>query len=177
MTHIELTSIRNFTEGFAATRGQTFVYARHRWQNALAMAAGDTVSLVAAVLIAAAVRYYWLDAHHIPELWWFIFPAWWTGAAMMRLLPSWGLGPVEELRRLTGLLLIVFAATTAALFLSQQGEHVSRLTVTVAFLVATITIPLTRLFVKRMLISSGVWGIPTIVYGAGQTAAKVVRFL
>lgn len=152
-------------------------YSWRRLHNVLVMAAGDALALTLALLAAGAVRMWWFGDPLIPSWIWYVLPIWWGGASLMRLLPSWGLGPVEELRRLTGLLFFVFASAAVVLFLSQQADSVSRLTLTLGLGFSLLTVPLVRLRVKRLLIAFGLWGIPTVVYGAGQTSAKVVRFL
>ncbi len=177
MNQIELAAKRTFAEHLVDRREQAMLYTRRRWYNAGALAAGDTVALSIALLTAGVLRFWWLGEPVVPVWSWYMLPAWWGGAAMMRLLPGWGLGPVEELRRMTVLLLLFFALTTVVLFLSKQAELTSRLTLTVACGISLVAVPLTRLQVKRLLIARGSWGLPTAIYGAGATARKVVELL
>ena len=152
-------------------------YSWRRLHNVLLLAGGDALALSLALLAAGAIRLWWFGDTLIPSWSWYVLPVWWCGAALMRLLPSWGLGPVEELRRLTGLLFFVFASAAIVLFLSKQADEVSRLTLTLGLCISLVTVPLVRLRVKRLLIAFGLWGIPTVVYGAGQTGTKIVQFL
>ena len=152
-------------------------YSWRRLHNVLLLAGGDALALSLALLVAGATRLWWFGDTLIPSWSWYVLPVWWGGAALMRLLPSWGLGPVEELRRLTALLFFVFASAAIVLFLSKQADDVSRLTLTLGLCISLVTVPLVRIRVKRLLLAFGLWGIPTVVYGAGQTGTKIVQFL
>ncbi len=59
--------------------------------------------------------------------------AWLLGSYAMHLLPGWGLGAAEELKRQVSLLVAVFGMTTAAIFLSKFSSEASRLTLTIGF--------------------------------------------
>lgn len=159
------------------THADAIRYSWRRLHNVLMLAGGDTLALTLALLAAGAVRLWWFGEPLIPAWSWYILPVWWGGTTLMHLLPSWGLGPVEELRRLTALLFFVFASAAVVLFLSQQADSVSRLTLTLGLCISLLTVPLIRLRVKRLLIAFGLWGVPTVIYGAGQTGTEVVRFL
>jgi Undecaprenyl-phosphate galactose phosphotransferase WbaP len=94
----------------------------------------------------------------------------------MRIVPSWGLGPVEELRRMTILQLFVHTTTGVALLVS-KATPVNFLSLAVAFLVSSFLIPFLRIRIKRLLIAADMWGVPVIVYGAGETAKQVLDLL
>jgi Undecaprenyl-phosphate galactose phosphotransferase WbaP len=95
----------------------------------------------------------------------------------MKLLPSWGLGPVEELRRTVLLLLFVFGITAAGLFLGKSAEGTSRLTMVATLAASVVVVPFVRSRIKGILCSGGQWGVPTVVYGAGPVGQKVVQML
>lgn len=157
--------------------GQQFRYAQRRLHNALALGAGDALALGAALLIAGGLRDLWMGTPHLPAWGWMLLPVWTAGSFLMRLLPSWGLGIAEELRRITLLNVIVYAGIAVVLFVSKQGEAVSRLTLTSAFAISLLLVPYVRLWVRRLLIRHKRWGLPAVVYGAGPTGAMVVRLL
>ena len=161
----------------AQKRASVIRYSWRRLHNVLMLAGGDALALTLALSAAGAVRLWWFGEPLIPSWSWYILPMWWGGTTLMRLLPSWGLGPVEELRRLTMLLLFVFASAAVVLFLTKQADGVSRLTLTLGLCISLLAVPLVRLRVKRLLIAFGLWGVPTVIYGAGQTGMEVVRFL
>jgi Undecaprenyl-phosphate galactose phosphotransferase WbaP len=87
------------------------------------------------------------------------------------------MGVVEELRRSTLMLLGVFGATLAVLFLTQQGALISRLFVGIALAFSVALVPLIRTRVKKALIAAGAWGVPTVIYGAGEAGARTVHAL
>ena len=106
-----------------------------------------------------------------------IIPVWWIGAVLTRTVPSWGLGPVEELRRIEISLLAVFAlAGTATLFASGRIAP-SRLVFVASYAFSAAGIPLARLAAKRILLALGIWGCPVAVYGDLETIAGVIGAL
>ena len=158
-------------------REPDYTYGQHRLYNILAFAAGDALALMVTLLAAGVIRLALFGAPVVPAWGIGVLPLWWAGAAVMRLLPGWGLGVVEELRRLVLLLCIMFASVAIALFLSKQSEEVSRMTVATAFAMSLFIFPLVRNMMKRLLIRLGLWGIPTAVYGAGATGRRVISLL
>ena len=177
MELVEVLSERSFFDRLPRKSEWLVSYLKHRLQNIIVLAAGDMIGIVLSFVIAGSIRLIWQGALLIPEWSWYLVPAWWVGASITRLLPSWGLGPVEELRRTCLLLVTIFAGAAVVLFISKQSESVSRITLTLAFTVSLITVPLTRWLVKRALISLGLWGLPTVIYGGGEFAERVVHFL
>lgn len=154
-----------------------FLYMRYRLLNALALALGDAFALAVAILAAGALRLWWFGEPVIPTWSWLLPLVWWGGALLGRLLPSWGLGPVEELRRVSLLLMAVFSMVAVALFLSQQSVFTSRLTLSIAFVLSLVLVPFTRMRVKTTLVKMGSWGVPTVIYGAGVTGTQVAELL
>lgn len=154
-----------------------FHYARRRLINAVVLGTSDIVALSLALFVAGGLRLLWLGDPLIPAQSALLLPLWMCGSMLMHLLPSWGLGIVEELRRLTLLNLLVFTGLTSVLFLSKQAEDVSRLTLTAAFAISLPLVPYLRLRTKRLLMHRKMWGLPTVVYGTGDAAKRVVRLL
>ena len=154
------------------------LYVRRHLLNVLALALGDVVALLGAATVASALRHAWLGGTY-PTLFWlqYLVPAWLVGAALLRLLPGWGLGPVAELRRISILTVTVYGSAMALLFLSQEAEVTSRLTVVLAMAASWVAVPLVRIRVKRLLLWQNRWGIPVAVFGAGPDADRVFRLL
>ena len=176
MSDAELTLERSFGSTVVEDCDQ-FLYVRRRFTNALALSIGDAMALGLALLAAGTIRSWWFGEPFIPTWSWYLPLAWWTGALFMGLLPSWGLGSVVELRRLMILICAVYASAAIMLFLTKQAEASSRTTVTLAFFFNAFTIPMIRVHVKRVLINFGVWGIPAVMYGAGDMSRNAVRLL
>jgi Undecaprenyl-phosphate galactose phosphotransferase WbaP len=158
-------------------RAQSFLYLRRRLWNALALGAGDALALMLALMLAGALRW-WLVGEPLIYGWsWLLILVWWGCALGARLLPSWGMGPVEELRRMMLLLVGIYGALAVILFLGKQGSEVSRVVLLGGFVLSALLVPATRMLVKRALIVCGVWGLPTVVYGGAEMSAKIISAL
>ncbi len=149
-----------------------------RWLvNTVILALGDAVALTAAVLLGGVVRKLVVGAPMFPPWVWLLTPVWWCGALAIRLLPGWGLGAVEELRRTVLLLSAVFAAATTALFLLQYADQISRLTMGATFLFCLPLLPYMRIRLKSLLVARHLWGMPCIVYGDAPSIEHVLTAL
>ena len=141
------------------------------------MGAAEAAALLFSLLLGGFVRLVWKGEPMFATWMWYLLGAWLIGAYVARLLPGWGLGPVEELRRTIFLLAAVFTGTTAMLFWGKQAEVTSRFTLTLGFLLSVALVPAIRLEIKRILLSLGKWGVPAVVYGNAQAVARVVNAL
>ena len=184
MNHLELVVQKAFvervdvrTDRAVNTSSQALIYARWRLHNGFALAVGDALALSIAILGGVAIRWWLTGETAVPTWGWYLIPIWWAGAFVMKLLPSWGLGPVEELRRTILLLLFAFGVTAVALFLGKNSADTSRLTMIATFLVSAVVVPFVRSRVKSTLCGGGQWGVPTVVYGAGPVGQKVIQLL
>ena len=153
----------------------TFEY--RRFYNAAALILGDIFSLTAALFLTGSLRYAFLGEPLTH--WWieFIVPIWLIVAVGFKLYPGWGLRAVEELRRQTLSLGIVFSLSVILLFWLQMGTETSRFSMTVAFVLALFIVPGIRKVVKSLLIRSGQYGLPVVIYGAEQEGRDLVRHL
>ncbi|NND71961.1 MAG: undecaprenyl-phosphate galactose phosphotransferase WbaP [Rhodothermales bacterium] len=149
----------------------------HRFQNGLVLAIGDIFALGLAVVLASGLRYLILGEAFDFQWGAFVVAAWLIGATLANLLPGWGLGAVEELKRIVTLLATVFGLLAVILFFSKVAEDVSRLTFGLTFAFATILVPLMRVRLKRSLIALSSWGVPSVIYGAGEAGRYVAKTL
>lgn len=163
--------------GVADESVTTFPYAARLWFNALCVGGVQSLVLLASLLIAGLFRWALKGDPMVASWMPLLLGAWVLGALVARLLPGWGLGPVEELRRTVVILCIVFAGTTAMLFWGKVASETSRLTLTTGFLLSIVLVPLARARVKAVLLQAGRWGCPTVIYGDSQTVPIVVRSL
>ena len=149
----------------------------HRFQNGLVLAIGDVFALGLAIVLASGLRY-WILGETFDFKWGaFVAAAWLLGATLVNLLPGWGLGAVEELKRIVTLLATVFGLLAVILFFSKVAEDVSRLTFSLTFAFATFLVPLMRVRLKRSLIALNAWGVPSVIYGAGEAGRHVAKIL
>ena len=156
---------------------QGFKYMRRCFWNVLALGASDAAAIVLALLIAGSLRKSWLGAAMIPQWSWLAPVAWLAIAVGQRLLPGWGMGAVEELRRIVIWLAIVYGAAVTALFMTKESASVSRLVLLGAFFISLFLVPLARAAVRRALMRFGIWGVPTVIYADPKTAASVIQSL
>jgi len=147
----------------------------HQWRNSLMLCLGDALVLALALWLGRYAAYVFQGGPLAVRWSLFIIPVWWTGAAAVGLLPSWGLGEVEELRRLEILLLVVFAAGGVVYFFIPQWFGPSRMAYLVSLLVAGLGLPFGRLLMKKVLLRAGAWGCPAVIYGPVDAAAAVIR--
>ena len=156
---------------------RAFPLMRRTLFNAFAMGIGEAVALVGCLMIGGVIRYFWKGDPMFASWMWILVLAWFVGATLMKLLPGWGLGPVEELRRTCILLVSVFAGTIAMLFWGKQAEQTSRFVLTTGFLLSMPILPLIRTQVKRFLINRGAWGLPTAIYASHEDAPRIIEAL
>ena len=149
-----------------------------RWLlNALVLGLGDVLVITTSLFLGGALRTYFKGASMIPEWWWFLAGVWTLASLGVRLLPGWGLGPMEELRRTVLLLVGVFAGTTTALFLVKESVETSRLTLSFAFLLCLLFLPMFRMFLKGRLIKMGLWGMQAVIYGDSKNIESLITSL
>jgi len=171
---------QSFGERLTEMRDQVLVHTRRRAANVVALMAGDVVALTVALLAASLLRFSAVagpDDAVLVSWVWALLPVYATSAALAGLYPGWGTGAVEELRRATLLLIGVFGLAAAALFLTQQALLVSRLVIGLSFVLSVALLPLVRARVKAALIMAGAWGVPTVIYGAGEAGRRVADSL
>lgn len=151
-----------------------FPYNRRLFLNMGAILLGDALALLAAILLAGLLRYVLRESHIPPSRALCLIPLWFAGAVIFRIAPSWGLGPIEELRRIQVLLLVIFGMAAAAMFLTKTGDITSRIKFSLMYLISVPLIPFTRTLVKKMLLKRKCWGMPTAIYGNDRTVSHVL---
>jgi Undecaprenyl-phosphate galactose phosphotransferase WbaP len=151
-------------------------YHRRLLHNTFWMVWSDTMVLLFSIVLSGYLRYLIKD-YMPPSRGFWIIPTWWIGAAAIRLLPGWGNGPVEELRRIQMLLLAVFAMAAAVLFLSKTADVTSRIKFLLMYVVSAPSLPLMRALTRRLLVRKEEWGVPVVVYGNDETASHVISVL
>jgi Undecaprenyl-phosphate galactose phosphotransferase WbaP len=164
-------------EGETSGRTQSFRYLRRFIWNAVALGGGDSIAIIFTLLLASTVQKVCLGEAMNPPCSWLIILLWWAVAIVMRLLPGWGIGSVEELRRVVLLLAGVYGGQAIVLVLTKQSGQISLTILPGVFITSLLLILLARIIVRGVLIARGVWGVPTVVYGDPGTTAMVIQSL
>jgi len=143
--------------------------------NGLIMGVGEALVITLSLFIGGFIRFVWKGDPMIASWMVYLVVAWILGSFTMKMLPGWGLGPVEELRRTVLLLVGVFVGTTAMLFWGKAAHETSRFTLTFGFVFSLISVPLVRLQMKRFLIARRLWGAPTVVFTDRHIGPQVIH--
>jgi Undecaprenyl-phosphate galactose phosphotransferase WbaP len=152
-------------------------YAR-LWMSAVLLLA-DGFGMCLAGLLGWGLRY-WMGELVDPTFYWnllALIPVFLVVYALRGLYPAVGLGPVEELRRLSTATSAVFLVFTAFTFWVRIAEYFSRLIVAFAWAFALITVPLCRWGVRWGLARLGWWGEPVVVIGDQAQGQHTADFL
>ncbi|HEX8385516.1 MAG TPA: exopolysaccharide biosynthesis polyprenyl glycosylphosphotransferase [Rubricoccaceae bacterium] len=182
METVLLSRDQPFAHRVAATRLRSASHTRRWAGNAACVAMAETVALAVALLAAGTARRALTgESAMVLGPAWAVLPLYLGVAGLARLLPGWGLGAVEELRRLVLALVAVFALAAVGMWLAQtnaDGASVSsRLALGLAGLFAVVLVPLARTQAKALLIRADEWGVGAVVYGAGPAGSRIVRQL
>ena len=144
-----------------------------RWMSNVFVIGGmETVGLMAAMALAGGVRLWVMGTPMYPDWAWFPVLLWLLAGVGTRSLPGWGLGPVEELRRTTLLVVGVFGASAVAIFLGKVSVEYSRLTLSLSLVFAWVLVPFCRMLGKRILIRLRLWGMQAVVFASDPAAAR-----
>ncbi|MEL6616509.1 MAG: hypothetical protein AAFQ43_12275, partial [Bacteroidota bacterium] len=180
METLALDRSRPFRSHLAVVKRHAAAHARRAAINSSTIALGEGLALALALLAAGFLRQIWAgEAQMSVGAGWAVIPLYLAGAALWRLLPGWGLGAVEEFRRQTLTLVCAFVGTALATWLAGSGSPVdaSRLTLGLAGVFALVLVPLARGKAKAILIDRDAWGVPAVIYGAGEAGSRIVRRL
>ena len=182
MKTVLLPSNRLFSEQRALARARASEHARRSLGNAGALAVAEGIALALSILVAGGVRQVMTGhAAGVVGYGWAVIPLYLAVAAFARLLPGWGLGAVEEFRRVVLSVVGVFGLTAIGLWLMNANATgavaSSRLTIGLAGLLALVLVPVVRWRVKTFLVTRDRWGVPVVIYGAGFMGSRIVRQL
>lgn len=100
-----------------------------------------------------------------------------TVFAARNLYPGFGFDVVDELRRTTTGITIVFAVILTLSFMLKGGFVYSRFAYTICWLFSIIAVPLGRGAVRKMFGSKKWWGIPVFIIGAGKAGEQLIKSL
>jgi len=143
--------------------------------NTVALCISDSVVLLAGLYLGNWIIYL---IHSVPISIRYslaLVPVWCIGVIATGQAPGWGLGAVEELRRIELLLLAVFAAAGIAVFMVRGMP--SRIVYLTTYFLSAVFIPFGRLFTKKLLNKAGCWGCAAVLYGDTETLDQLLRIV
>jgi Undecaprenyl-phosphate galactose phosphotransferase WbaP len=92
-------------------------------------------------------------------------------------LYSFGLGPVEELRRVTLATSVIFLSLAALSFWMRSADVYSRASFLLAWIFSLFLIPTGRELLRLIAIQLGMWGEPVVVIGYGVMGYEIAEYL
>jgi Undecaprenyl-phosphate galactose phosphotransferase WbaP len=104
----------------------------------------------------------------------FLFP---LTYGIFGLYPGFGLGPVEELRRISKATFLVYGLLATSTFFFRGGEVFSRVIFIALLILSLILVPLFRALLRELFAKKQWWGVPVVVLGAGLTGEMLVTKL
>jgi len=96
---------------------------------------------------------------------------------LMSLYPAIGIGPVEELKRLTISTSFVMLALITASFFLRNTTVFSRATLIISWLLIVGSVPLSRKVFRRIAVKLGLWGIPAMIVGDKKSVIRFQEYL
>jgi Undecaprenyl-phosphate galactose phosphotransferase WbaP len=145
--------------------------------NASALALGDAIVMAASICLANLLLYWISDIPFSVQLGLLIVPLWTVTSLIARLLPGWGLGVVDELRRVQGALFLMFAVLLLVSFFARRQLTTSRIIFISTYIMSAVLIPFVRAGMRGIIIRLGMWGIPVSVYGDVDSVKIVLKAL
>lgn len=145
--------------------------------NALAIILADAIVVAGSLCLANYLLLLLNDVPFSIRNGFLIVPAWTVVSAVARLLPGWGLGVVDELRKVQGALFILFTVVLVVSFFARLDLASSRIVFLFTYLFSAVLIPLARAGARGLVIHYGQWGVPVSIYGDRLSVAKVIESL
>jgi len=146
----------------------------------LALASSDVLAISASILTSITL---WkriradlqLDAHlsFIPIMVTFLILTY----QLIQLYPGVGIGPVEELKRLTISSTFLFIAMIAMIFFLQTTATYSRATLLISWILILVSVPISRKIFRRLALKLGIWGIPVAIAGESEGVTRIQKRL
>jgi Undecaprenyl-phosphate galactose phosphotransferase WbaP len=171
--------MKSFSENISldVTGSKAHPFIRRRLTDALMLSAVDGLMLYLSLVFGDFLLSVWRSVPMQLESMLLMIPAWWVGSWLTRLVPGWGMGAVEELRRIQWMLMALFAAGTVALFFGLNAGQGSRITFIGAYAAAAVLIPMGRVAARALLLRLNCWGVPAVIYGDSETVPVVADLL
>jgi len=143
----------------------------------LAVAVTDAIVVVGALCLANLLLYWINGIPFAVQYGLLIVPVWTIASTIARLLPGWGLGVVDELRKIQGTLFIMFVTLLLVSFVARKPITSSRIIYLATYLFSAMLMPFARAFTRGIIIRMGLWGVPVSIYGDKESVGMVIDAL
>lgn len=151
-----------------------FVHYGRPWlMNGLALMLGDGLVLLGGLWLGNWLLFQMWNIPIALEYSLLAIPAWIAWSVTAGMTPGWGLGGIEEIRRLQLSLAGLFTVMALAVFLSRGWIVPSRIVFLVTYLFAALFLPMMRMILRRAMIRLRLWGCPVALYGEEAAARKM----
>jgi Undecaprenyl-phosphate galactose phosphotransferase WbaP len=145
----------------------------------LIMILSDTIALGLSFAFSVWIRYIYAGKFH-PMLYAKLIPAliiFYIFFSIRKLYPGILLSPPDELKRISQTVMLGFLTLAVMVFLSKQSNMYSRGIFVIALCTSLIAVPVFRVVFRHVACRLGIWGRPTIIFGAGRTGGIVAETL
>ena len=150
----------------------------HRFAgNAMAIMLADAIAVAGALCLGNLLLWWVNDIPFSIRNGFLIVPAWLVVSALARLLPGWGMGVVEELRRIQHVLFVMFSVVLVVSYITQVSFASSRIVFLITYLFCVALIPFLRASARAICVHMGCWGIPVVLYGDSISIKEVLDCL
>ncbi len=165
---------------FFARKRRNWLWAHRRFFMSAAMLLSDLLCLAISIGISAALwgtvrsdlilsNYFTID---LPISVFFLAIYFMTG-----MYPGIGIGPVEELRRMSINTTLGSLVLMGLSFYLRNVYSWSRAVLAITWLLLLVSVPLMRKITRRLALMIGLWGIPVVVVGEGDGAERIFNSL
>ncbi len=145
--------------------------------NAVSIAFADAVAVAGALCLGNLLLFLINDIPFAIRNGFLIVPAWTLTSLVTRLLPGWGYGVVDELRRIQGSLFMLFAGVLLISFFTKIILSSSRIVFLFTYIFCAILVPMARVIARSIVIRMGQWGVPVSIYGDMRSVKTVTDAL
>ena len=155
----------------------SFIYQRCLIRDCSFIAIVDAVVMSSSLVVANAILLWINDIPFSIINGWLIVPSWFIFSLISKLLPGWGLGSADELRKIERTLFVFFASMLVISFLSRNDITSSRIVFLLTYLLAAFLLPLLRFSVRNLLSKKKIWGVPISIYGGKDRIEDILKLL
>ena len=155
----------------------TYLYHQAILSDSFTLIIIDTIIISLALIIGNSFLYHINNIPFSITNGWLIIPVWIVFSIFSGILPCWGVGIVDELKKIQKTLFFMFAFILIISFLSKIELSSSRIVFLITYFISSFFIPIGRLYIKKYRSSLGSWGVPVSIYGNQEDSQEFIELL